>query len=432
MGRLFWKLFFAFLGALALAALLVALAFSTLWPRTPGGPGAPHLRNADTALRLLQRNGPGAVSALLEVWRAQGAPAPWVFDPDGRDVLGRPHPADLPHDVMAVQIDGRVWRVAPARAPGPPSGGGLPLPPPPFVEIVALLIGALAFSAALAAYLSRPVRHLHAAFDTLAGGELDARVAARMGGRRDEIADLGRHFDRMAARLQQSMTAQRQLLHDVSHELRSPLARLTAAVGLARQGGRSMDETCDRIEREVARLDALVGQVLGLSRAEHDAGRSAPVRLALDALIEDVVDDARFEASGCGVQVLLQAVPCEASGQAELLKSALDNVLRNALRHAPRDSLVRVTLSRSDGAARIAVEDSGCGVPPDALERIFDPFFRGERSDGSGLGLAIARRAIEAHGGHIAASLRPEGGLRMEIVLPVGAAGHAVDERPAV
>lgn len=426
MGRLFWKLFFAFLGALALAALLVALAFAMLWPRAPGGPGAPHQRNADTTLRLLQGEGPGAVTALLEVWRAQGEAPPWVFDPDGRDLLGRPHPeGPLRGETQAV-VEGRVWRVAPSRPPGPPPAGGLPLPPPPFVEVMALLIGALAFSAALAAYLSRPVRHLHAAFETLAGGDLDARVAARIGGRRDEIADLGRHFDRMAARLQQSMTAQRQLLHDVSHELRSPLARLSAAVGLARQGGPRVNDMLDRIEREVARLDALVGQLLGLSRMEHDAGRSLPLTVPVHALLAEVVDDARFEASTGGVQVLLQAVPCEACGHAELLKSALDNVLRNALRHAPRDSVVRVMLSCADGAARVTVEDSGCGVPPDALERIFDPFFRGERSDGSGLGLAIARRAIEAHGGHITASLPPEGGLRMDIVLP--APGVAADQ----
>lgn len=425
MGRLFWKLFFAFAAALAVAGLLVSLALSLIWPRAPHGPRPHPVFMAETAAALLEARGPQATRELLEVWRAQGAPLPWVLQADGRDLLGR---ADVPApsgQARTVRTDGQDWRVFEARpqdSPPPPGSGGLRLPPPPFLEVVALFIAGLVFSAALAAYLSRPVRHLNRAFDALARGELDARASPLIGRRRDEIADLGLSFDRMAERMQGLLEAQRRLLHDVSHELRSPLARMSAAIGLARQDEARCAAMLQRVEREAERLDALVGELLGLSRLEHDAGRLLPQPLALDVELAARVADARFEADARGVAVETALVPLTVAGHPELLRRVFDNVLRNAVAHAPHASAVALTLQREDAWACVTVRDRGPGVPDSALARIFDPFFRvrpGDASGGAGLGLAIARRAVDAHGGRIEARLPEGGGLQIDIRLPL-------------
>jgi len=424
-GRLFWKLFFAFVAALAVAALLVALALSLIWPREGRGPRPQSVLMADTVEVLLREQGPPATVALLEIWRAQQVPLPLLVRPDGSELFGRTVSAQRLDTARVVSIEGAQWKVlAAARGDRPPSAaGGLPLPPPPFLEVVALLIGALTFSAALAWYLSRPVRHLSQAFDALAGGDLGVRTAARIGRRRDEIADLGRGFDRMAARIEQLVDAQRRLLHDVSHELRSPLARMSAAIGLARQDPSRIEAMLERVERETARLDTLVGELLGLARLEHDAAHTLPQPVALDALLHDVAGDARFEAAARDVEVVLStdgAGPV-VKGQVELLRRTFDNVLRNAVKYAPAGSVVHIALDRADGRARVSISDGGCGVADGELERIFDPFFRGERRDGSagaGLGLSIARRAVEAHGGDIRASNAEGGGLSVDIRLP--------------
>ncbi|MBV5287954.1 MAG: HAMP domain-containing histidine kinase [Methyloversatilis discipulorum] len=421
MGRLFWKLFFAFVAALAVAALLVALAFSVIWPRDGGRFRPTTVLMADTVADLLQQRGADAARGLLEVWRARGEPLPWVIAPDGGELLGRTPPQDGDMPVRAIVVDGAEWRVV--QAPRPPPAGRMRLPPPPFVEVVAFLIGAIASSALLAGYLSRPVRHLHRAFDAMAQGDLEVRIAPLIGRRRDEIADLGRGFDRMATRIEQLVDAQRRLLHDVSHELRSPLARMSAAIGLARQDPSRIEAMLERVERETARLDTLVGELLGLARLEHDAARTLPQPVALDALLHDVAGDARFEAAARDVEVVLStdgAGPV-VKGQVELLRRTFDNVLRNAVKYAPAGSVVHIALGRANGSARVSISDRGCGVADGELERIFDPFFRGERSDGghgAGLGLSIARRAVEAHGGDIRASNAEGGGLRVDIRLP--------------
>ncbi|WP_019917396.1 sensor histidine kinase [Methyloversatilis discipulorum] len=425
MGRLFWKLFFAFVAALAVAALLVAVALSLIWPRDGRGPRPQSVFMADTVEMLLREQGPPATVTLLEIWRAQQVPLPLLVRPDGSEQFGRTVSAERMDGARVVSIDGAQWKVlAAARGDRSPSAaGGLPLPPPPFLEVVALLIGALTFSAALAWYLSRPVRHLGQAFEAFAGGDLGVRTAARIGRRRDEIADLGRGFDRMATRIEQLVDAQRRLLHDVSHELRSPLARMSAAIGLARQDPSRTEAMLERVERETARLDTLVGELLGLARLEHDAARTLPQPVALDALLHDVAGDARFEAAAREVEVVLSidgAGPV-VKGQVELLRRTFDNVLRNAVKYAPAGSVVHIALGRAGGSACVSISDGGHGVANDELERIFDPFFRGERSDGShgaGLGLSIARRAVEAHGGDIRASNAEGGGLRVDIRLP--------------
>jgi two-component system OmpR family sensor kinase len=302
-----------------------------------------------------------------------------------------------------------------------------PFNTPPELLIVGLL-GGLLFSAALAWYMTAPVNRLRLGFDSLARGNLGTRLGATMGRRRDEITDLAHDFDLMAQRLEQLVGARDRLLHDVSHELRSPLARLQLAIALARQSPTRIDFSLERIEREAVRLDTLVGELLALARAEHDAA-SGEHYFDLAEIVRNVVEDARFEAQASDVTIALaENIPAEErrpalSGNAELVRRAIDNVVRNALRFSKAGQQVSVEIQFLPGehAYQIEISDNGPGVSHDEIGTIFEPFVRGENTGkGPGLGLAIANRAIIAHGGRIEARNRPEGGLALKIYLPVG------------
>jgi two-component system OmpR family sensor kinase len=248
-----------------------------------------------------------------------------------------------------------------------------------------------------------------------------------MGRRRDEIADLARDFDQMAARLQQLIAARDQLLHDVSHELRSPLARLQVAIDLARQNPQRLATTLDRVDAESRRLDELVGELLTLSRVESGAPDFDDY-FDLGELLRKVVADARFEAQASNVGIVANiAEDMEMPalrGNAELMRRALENIVRNALHHSIGGQQVTVELA-CDRGFTIRIADQGPGVPEQALETMFEPFVRigdgaaGKASSGFGLGLAIARRAVEAHGGTIRAENRQPKGLSVEIRLPL-------------
>jgi len=293
----------------------------------------------------------------------------------------------------------------------------------PWMLIVIGAATSLAVSAILAWYLARPIRSLRWAFDAAAGGRLETRVRPLMGRRRDEIADLGRDFDRMAQQLQKLVTAQRRLLHDVSHELRSPLARLQAAIGLVRQSPQKLDASLERIEREATRLSELVGEVLTLARLESVNPAAEPVELA--DVVASVAEDARFEAQAAGRDVSFHGVGgAIVRGRAELLHRAVENVVRNAVKYTAPGSTVDIAMRLEVNPPRavVSVTDRGPGIAPEELGRIFEPFYRGGSdaggAQGFGLGLAIAQRAIEAHGGQIRAANVEGGGLRMEISLP--------------
>jgi signal transduction histidine kinase len=293
---------------------------------------------------------------------------------------------------------------------------------PPPIPIMVTLAASIVTALLLAGYVAKPIRILRTAFEAAASGDLDRRIAPQLGARHDELADLGRDFDRMAARLKASMEGQRRLLHDVSHELRSPLARLQAAAGLILQNPDQLEAMITRIEEEIARIDRLVGELLTLSRIE--AGNLIAVEEHVDMrdLVRDIVHDANFEAQAHQREVIWDdRGSATVQGRPELLHSAIENVVRNALKHAPESRIVRVETS-VDAAERqytLRVLDDGRGTPEDELPDLFTPFFRGSRArpDGYGLGLAIARRSIEACGGTIRANNRPGGGLSVEIVL---------------
>ena len=295
-----------------------------------------------------------------------------------------------------------------------------------FVRLGAAMFASLIFSVLLAWYLTRPVRHLQRAANALATGDLSARVAPSMKGRRDEIADLGKDFDHMAARLQNMVDTQQRLLHDVSHELRSPLARMQVAMALARQQPDKLDTALGRIEREGDRLDELVGELLTLARLGAGVGMEAEGEVDLAALLETVVEDGDFEADG-GRKVVLEY--CDSAvfiGRGELLRRAFENVVRNALRYSPEGGEVSVRAERESGWLQVSVCDRGPGLPEDKLSAVFEPFVRGTDSptggrSGYGLGLAITRRAIEAHGGKVRAENRKDGGLCVILALPLTA-----------
>ena len=272
----------------------------------------------------------------------------------------------------------------------------------------------------LALYLTSPVRKLEKAVERFGRGDLSARVGSN---RSDELGQLARTFDRMAGRIETLLTAERRLLQDISHELRSPLARLGVAVELARSGD-DANLALDRIQKESDRLNALVGQLLQVTRAEGDPSSLGHTPLRLDELVRQLVEDSSIEAAAHGCELKYEKrEPVTVAGDPELLRRAVENVIRNAIRHAPRKTAVEVSLARDDGKAVVGVRDQGSGVPEEALPRLFDAFYRveGDRdraSGGIGLGLSIARRAMELHKGSIRArNARP--GLEVEMELPV-------------
>lgn len=272
----------------------------------------------------------------------------------------------------------------------------------------------------LARYLTAPLRRLRAAVDRLGRGDLTARAEET---RHDELGDLAASFNKMANHIQTLMAAERRLLFDISHELRSPLARLSVAVELARSSETGAP-LLDRIQKEADRLNALIREMLEVTRTEGEPSRMKTERLRLDELVHELVDDCSIEASARGCELdLASDTEVTLDGDSELLRRAIENVMRNAIRYAPAASKIEVTVQNGGGWAKVRVRDYGPGVPADALPRLFDPFYRVEqdrdrKSGGVGLGLSIARRAVELHKGKLRAS-NAFPGLLVEIDLPV-------------
>jgi two-component system, OmpR family, sensor kinase len=384
----------------------------------------------ELARRALEDGGPEGLSRYLrkldEIFVAQH----FLVDADGKDLAdgtdrsallaratSRKSPGHPPDDVPGVfsrlSEDGRarLLILAPPRA----RGGGDFLPYYLWILLVVVLLGY-----SLAVHLARPLLSLRSAVDRFGRGELSTRIGWN---RKDEIGELARAFDLMADRIETLMSAERRLLQDVSHELRSPLARLGFAIELARTGG-DAGLSLDRIKRDVDRLSSLVNALLQLTSAEGDphSRNLRPVRL--DELLGNLLDDCSVEADAkqCHLSLTEDGHP-SVLGDAELLRRAIENVLRNAIRHAPDGTLIEVELRGRPDLATITVRDFGTGVPDEALGSIFKPFFRvdddrSRSSGGVGLGLSIARRAIDLHRGRIEAHNACPG-LRVVIELPV-------------
>ena len=486
-GRLFWKFFLSILLAQVAAAVGVGSYFwlreqarlSTTITSIETGPPAGFLIDASAvALKY------GGFPALREMVGQMTRHTVYIIDPKGRELLGREVTptilaqarrelgADRPFRPVRelVAPDGqRLLAFVPrhlypaAPQPGQPSAvAGAPAPPGqstgaisdaprggagfargdgprghfgPFgpgwqlsnpIPLLASVIVSLLFALLLAWYFSRPIRALRNAFEAAAAGDLAPRFADSKTSGGDELNDLGRDFDRMSGRLRALMDGQRRLLHDVSHELRSPLARLQAAIGLAHQQPDKIATSLERIERESVRMDKLVGELLTLSRLEADPDLAKDELVDMQELVDGVASDARFEAGpdGPAIAVGIAGEPQLAvRGAPDLLWRAIENVVRNAVKHGGAGGTVEFNL-RAD-AARVYVDvlDRGPGIAPGDLPTIFQPFFRSHPSknsiDGHGLGLAIAERVVHGHGGTIRAVNREGGGLQVAIVLPL-------------
>ncbi|OIQ85210.1 sensor protein CpxA [mine drainage metagenome] len=294
----------------------------------------------------------------------------------------------------------------------------------PLIPILGGSLVSFIFAALLAWYFSKPINSLRAAFDQASKGKLDVRVAHKMGGRRDELSDLGHDFDAMAARLGSLLQGQTKLLHHVSHELRSPLARIQMALGLVRQNPIKIEVFLERIELEANRMDKLVGELLELSRLESGVVKIKKENLELNQLLTNIVEDAQFEAMA--KQITLHLTLDEnytLKGQPDLLYRAIENVVRNAIKYGPNDSEITIVCNHQadNKYLHIRVTDQGTGVSEDELEDIFKPFVRGisgSQTTGHGVGLAITKQVVDVHGGWVFAKNLSPSGFCVEMVLP--------------
>lgn len=433
MGSLFTKIFLSFwVAALLLGAALFAAE------RHLGTHGVDQFvervdAHVETAAALLADEGMPAVQRWLAGMRRSERTHMLLLDAERRPLSGQPLSQRLERHLDqrlepgVQQLRRGLYAVVrPIPDTRPPlhlaaisrvhTRAGLPIGAR--LAIAVVVSGLVCF--ALAAFLTRPVRRLRKAAQALADGDLSVRVGSRGG---DELAALSRDFDIMADRVRDLLEAQRRLLRDVSHELRSPLARLRVALELARRKG-DPATALDRIGREADRLEALVTDVLSLSRLEAGKTRLQRQEVALEGLLTEVVQDAAFEAEAEGKSVHMKDVARALThGDPVLLRSAIENVLRNAVRHTPEGTTVTVGLEFQGTEAVLTVRDQGPGVSAAALPHLFDPFSRttdarDRAAGGYGLGLAITRRAVELHEGTVEAANAPDGGLRVTLRIP--------------
>jgi signal transduction histidine kinase len=462
MRSLFLKIFLWFWAAMVLIGLAMFITFSmqrdmvvTRWRASTGEAIALY---AQTAAEEFDRYGLIGLNKYLERLENSSNIHAALLDTDGMSVSGRTSRVPKPLVDQTLHSGQPEFTVTETDAFGAqrtngPSGrtyvfvvrmprGPFPYHLSPRTQalrwILAIIISGL-ICYLLTRYLTRPVLRLRQAARQLAAGDLSAR-AGPLGRRRDEIGELVRDFNRMAERIEGLVNSQRQLISDISHELRSPLARLSVALGLARQrAGDGAAAPLDRIEREAERLNELIGQLLSLARMQAASGPPEKTPVDLRELLNEVVADAEFEAQerGCGVRLHEtwaasgpnatngQPSTCQVMGSAELLRSAVENVVRNAVRYTAAGSTIDIDFDCKEGSAAIVVRDHGPGVPETELRNLFRPFYRvadarDRQTGGTGLGLAIADRAVRLHGGSIQAeNVRDGNGLNVEIRLPV-------------
>jgi two-component system sensor histidine kinase CpxA len=470
MRSLFLKIFLSYWMAQALFLVLAIIVTLAMRPsREISNLQAQEPKFLNEALQAYQSGGEAAARKYLGNVHDNQHVRVFIFDDQGRELLdrkphdwvdrarrGQGHTADSflgrfgPGQVLRQTLtadDGRNYMVI------------VDLPPeehPLFGRIhgIGILIAIISSGLVcyiLARYLTSPIVQLRAATQKLASGDLTARAGTPASRRHDEMAELMRDFDRMAERLESLVNAQSRLLTDISHELRSPLARLNVALELARQrSGAEASSALDRIDRESKRLNELIQKLLTIARLEggEESIEKSPVHL--EQLIHEIARDASFEAQSRHCQVEAEIIDdCVVMGSPSLLHSAIENVVRNAIRYTHEGTKVELRLeqdvkfpvdtglkkialhdahSGNDGAGKaeavVRVIDSGPGVPEDALDKLFRPFYRiddarGRQTGGVGLGLAITDRAVRLHGGTIRISNRPEGGLMVEIRLPL-------------
>src|ERR1700678_4470493 len=461
MKSLFLKIFLSFWAALALSLVLAILVTIALRPARHGVESQ-GLQTLAEAVNAYQSGGEhGAHEYLEEIWHTQHVRA-FVFNASGHELAGRQVPpwiedirqgtpprgplrhrswmdSLLPDRIIrqALTLDGKRYTLVLELPPGPRVFFGPHDIPGLGITIAVLSSGLICYL--LAWSMTSPVTRLRKAAQSLAAGDLSARTGAPRGGRGDELTELMRDFDRMAERIEGLVDSQSRLLKDVSHELRSPLARLSVALGLARQRAAlevganvspELESALNRIEQEADRLNQLIQRLLTISRLESGTDGLRKTTFSLRELVQQIAHDAEYETLGRsgGVTALSDAEDeFLVDADPDLLRSAIENAVRNATRYTAEGTAVEVRLERQQAAQGeeilIRVLDSGPWVPNEALQKIFEPFYRlddarNRQTGGAGLGLSIADPAVRLHGGQLRASNRKEGGLEVEIRIP--------------
>lgn len=373
-----------------------------------------------------------AMLVVLEGRQAIGTrPPPWVMDKLRRNHK-RSKLRDDNHDDKRDDRDSRDFELMQTRL----QHGGhnyriIILPTPSAIResarplAILLFLAMLTLASTIIAWMfSRPIRKVQSAARQLSTGDTSARVPDSISLRRDSIGELGSDFNHMAGRIQHLLDAQQQLLRDVSHELRTPLARMQVALVLAEDNPDKAATHLNRIESEIGRLNALIGSILSLSKVESGAAQLNETTFGLDQLIKQVAADAEFEFTSRSITAQIESSATQFFGDREQLRSGLENIVRNAMRYAPDDSAISLTLEKAPAGINVRIRDHGPGVLPEQLPRLFEAFFRAERArsasdtGGHGVGLAIARSIVSLHGGSIAAVNAEGGGLEVTITLP--------------
>jgi signal transduction histidine kinase len=428
------SLYVAILLAMVTTLSLSFLAFRAISDRLERSSITPTFDRFDelqleSAIETLHNSGPQQLQKYLtRLDGLFGRSKHYLLDGHGKDLVTGENRAELlpppPADRSRMQAhgewiithrstDGQYWFAAVGTLDRPHLWTFLP-----YYFLVIAATGALCWVASFA--VVSPIRGIATSIAHFGQGNLSVRVNSR---REDEIGQLGRSFDQMAERLQRLIISERRLLADISHEIRSPLARLKFAVKLARTSP-DANAALDRIERDVNRINELVADIVEITLVEGDpAGQGIGV-LRVQDIIDEIIHDCAVEAEIRGCQIELDGhATGEILGSRELLRRAIENVLRNAIRYSPSQTVINFSISEEADAVNIVIRDHGPGVPEDTLTRIFDPFFRVEEArdstgGGSGLGLSIAKRAVQVHHGTITAE-NASPGLRVRLTIPL-------------
>src|SRR4051794_5769641 len=458
MTSLYWRIFLSFW--LALALILVGTVSVVVNGEQQRRFAQAYVLRSELyaqATEAFETAGPeGLRTWLTGIKRPEISSRTFILDYTGREMLGRAVPDSLrdpPTDarlanttirgiggpLMLVGPDGKTFQVVigPLRS-GPHLFGELEMPQVSTATLFIALVVSAVVCFFLARYLVSPVDQLRRATRQIASGDLDVRVSTKLKGRRDELGLLASDLDTMSERVRNLLESKQQLLRDVSHELRSPLARLQLALSLARrQENTGVERQLARIACEADRLEELIARTLTLARLERPMQGLESVPLDIAELLTNIVSDVGIEAEARGSTVALATErPLPVKGDPELLRSAMENVIRNAVRYGPPGSKVGIESRRRGTQIEVMVRDSGPGVPEKDLELIFEPFYRVDAArnravGGDGLGLAIAARAVGIHGGRIQARNLDAGGLVVQLSLPA-LRGPVSEDEPVV
>ncbi|MBP6562412.1 MAG: HAMP domain-containing protein [Neisseriaceae bacterium] len=463
MNRLFYKIFAIFCMVIMLAALVLGGVFwffqaslQESHRNQQRNQSAAFLRSSLTVFH--QRGEEGLKELLMDWQNSRIAPNLFIIRGDSdRDILDRPIDMAQVMDAVALaranpeakqarlSYDNlgeeylffiRDWHKAVLKDSLQQASLIPGLPPSPnryeAIILLSLISAGLLLAFTLAHYIAMPIRTLHDGFDQLAKGNLKIRLAEKMHGRHDELTDLASDFDHMANRLQVLVTSQQNLLHHVSHEMRSPLARLQALLGLAQQQPEKYEKHLSRIEAELTRMDILIAELLTLSRLETGSTKILLEPIEFNEFLDQLITDCHSITVHHKKTILWSPYPepIYIHANEDMLYRAFDNVIRNACTYAPDDSIIDIQLQVTAKWLLVNIMDQGEGIPPEQLAKIFDAFYRATTTQhikGTGLGLSITKQIIEQHGGSVTAeNLKPKG-FTMHIVLPLSAAAETLE-----